>query len=130
MPFKRYIEIGRVCVCNYGSDYGKLVVIVDVIDQQRVLVDAPDMVRGSYSVKRLALTDLVIEIQRIPKKTALVKALEASGTIAKFAASSWGQKIAIQKARKNLTDFDRFKVMVARVKKSAIMKREVAKARK
>jgi hypothetical protein len=45
----------------------------------QVLVDAPDMVRVSYSVKRLALTDLVIEIQRIPKKTALVKALEASG---------------------------------------------------
>jgi large subunit ribosomal protein L14e len=53
-----------------------------------------------------------------------------AGTIAKFASSSWGQKIAIQKARKSLTDFDRFKVMVARVKKSAIMKREVAKARK
>jgi ribosomal protein L14E/L6E/L27E len=38
MPFKRYIEIGRVCVCNYGSDYGKLVVIVDVVDQQRVCI--------------------------------------------------------------------------------------------
>ena len=35
-PFKRYVEIGRVALVNYGKDYGKLVVIVDVIDQNRV----------------------------------------------------------------------------------------------
>lgn len=31
------MEIGRVALVNYGKDYGKLVVIVDVIDQNRVL---------------------------------------------------------------------------------------------
>lgn len=36
-PFKRYVEIGRVALVNYGKDYGKLVVIVDVIDQNRVI---------------------------------------------------------------------------------------------
>ena len=35
-PFKRYVEIGRVALVNYGKEYGKLVVIVDVIDQNRV----------------------------------------------------------------------------------------------
>ncbi|GAU43010.1 hypothetical protein TSUD_28290 [Trifolium subterraneum] len=35
MPFKRFVEIGRVALVNYGEDYGKLVVIVDVIDQTR-----------------------------------------------------------------------------------------------
>mmetsp|Transcript_299 Transcript_299/g.685 ORF Transcript_299/g.685 Transcript_299/m.685 type:complete len:131 (-) Transcript_299:132-524(-) len=130
MPFKRYVEIGRIAVVNYGEDYGKLVVIVDVVDQQRVLADAPDMVRGIHSLKRLALTDLKVDIQRLPKKTALVKALEAAGTVEKFSSSSWGKKITTQKTRKSLNDFDRFKVMVARVKKSAIMKRALAKARK
>ena len=130
MPFNRYVEIGRVAVVNYGADYGKLVVIVDVVDQQRVLVDAPDMVRCIHSLKRLALTDFKLNIQRIPKKTALVKALEEAGTFAKFNASSWGKKITTQATRKSLTDFDRFKVMVARVKRSAIMKRALAKARK
>ena len=48
----------------------------------------------------------------------------------KFAASSWGKKIAKQAAKKNLNDFDRFKVMVARVKKSSILKREIAKVKK
>ncbi|QCD98981.1 large subunit ribosomal protein L14e [Vigna unguiculata] len=36
MIFKRYIEIGRVAQINYGKDYGRLVVIVDVIGQNRV----------------------------------------------------------------------------------------------
>lgn len=36
MPFKRYVEIGRVAMVNFGEDYGKLVVISDVVDQNRV----------------------------------------------------------------------------------------------
>ncbi|KAJ0986926.1 hypothetical protein J5N97_005282 [Dioscorea zingiberensis] len=37
MPFKRYGELGRVALVNYGKDYGKLVVIVDVVDQNRLV---------------------------------------------------------------------------------------------
>ncbi|KAM3338014.1 hypothetical protein P3S68_032340 [Capsicum galapagoense] len=29
MPFKRFVEIRRVELVNYGKDYGKLAVIVD-----------------------------------------------------------------------------------------------------
>ncbi|PHU22268.1 60S ribosomal protein L14-1 [Capsicum chinense] len=29
MPFKRFVEIGRVALVNYGKDYGKLAVIVN-----------------------------------------------------------------------------------------------------
>lgn len=36
MPFKRTIEIGRVAMVNYGADYGKLVVISDVVDHNKV----------------------------------------------------------------------------------------------
>ena len=36
MPFRRYVEIGRIAVINYGEEYGKLVVISDVVDQNRV----------------------------------------------------------------------------------------------
>ena len=38
MPFSRYVEIGRVALVSYGSEYGKLVVIVDVVDQNRVSI--------------------------------------------------------------------------------------------
>lgn len=36
MPFKRTVEIGRVAMVNYGSDYGKLYVISDVLDLNKV----------------------------------------------------------------------------------------------
>lgn len=32
----RFVEIGRVAYISYGPDAGKLAVIVDVIDQNRV----------------------------------------------------------------------------------------------
>ncbi|KAK3279593.1 60S ribosomal protein L14, variant 2 [Cymbomonas tetramitiformis] len=125
MPFKRNVEIGRVALCNYGTDYGKLVVIVDVIDLNRVLVDREDMVRHVMNLKRLSLTDIVIDITRSPKKTALKSAIEAADVYAKFAASSWGKKLAVQAARKSLSDFDRFKVSVARSTRSAIVKKAI-----
>ncbi len=36
MPFQRYVEVGRVVIINYGKEYGKLYVITDVVDQNRV----------------------------------------------------------------------------------------------
>lgn len=34
--FKRFVEIGRVAYVSFGPNAGKLVAIVDVIDQNRV----------------------------------------------------------------------------------------------
>ena len=36
MPFDRYVEIGRVALVNFGPEAGKLVVITDVVDANRV----------------------------------------------------------------------------------------------
>ena len=42
MPFKKFVEIGRVAVLNgEGPNKGKIAAIVNVIDQNRVLVDGP-----------------------------------------------------------------------------------------
>lgn len=35
------MEIGRVALVNYGKEYGRLVVIVDVVDQNRVRLLSP-----------------------------------------------------------------------------------------
>ena len=34
-PFRRYVQIGRVCQVSFGPDYGKLCVIIDVLDAVR-----------------------------------------------------------------------------------------------
>ncbi|KAL8104884.1 large ribosomal subunit protein eL14-like [Apium graveolens] len=130
MPFKRYVEIGRVALVNYGKDYGKLVVIVDVIDQNRALVDSPDMVRSQINFKRLTLTDITIDIKRTPKKKELIKAMEAADVKNKWENSSWGRKLIVKKRREALTDFDRFKLMLAKIKKASLVREELAKLKK
>lgn len=39
-PFRRYVSIGRVALVNLAEDplYGKLVAIVDLVDQNRVRI--------------------------------------------------------------------------------------------
>jgi Ribosomal protein L14 len=44
-------------------------------------VDAPDMVRCQINFKRLALTDIKIDIPKTPKKKTLVAAMEAAGVM-------------------------------------------------
>ncbi len=119
-----------MALVNYGPQYGKLVVIVDVIDQNRALIDAPDMVRTSINFKRLSLTDITISISRNPKKKDLAKAVEEGEVYSKWESSAWGRKLAVRTRRASLNDFDRFKVMVARIKKSSIVRRELGKLRK
>ena len=64
MSFCRYVEIGRVCLITYGPDAGKLATIVDVMDNNRVLVDGPQPLTGVHrhavNVKRIQLTDIKI----------------------------------------------------------------------
>lgn len=54
--------------------------ILTNIEYGQALVDAPDMVRGQMNFKRLSLTDIKIDIPRIPKKKTLIAAMEAADT--------------------------------------------------
>ncbi|KAK7813829.1 large ribosomal subunit protein eL14z [Quercus suber] len=130
MPFRRFVEIGRVALVNYGKEYGRLVVIVDIVDQNRALVDAPDMVRTQMNLKRLSLTDIKIDIKRVPKKKTLVEAMEFADVKNKWESSSWGRKLIVQKRRASLNDFDRFKIMLAKIKRAGIVRQELAKLKK
>ena len=60
------------------------------------------------------------------KKKVLKKALQESEILEKFAASGWGKKLQSQADKANMTDFDRYKAMLAKKKKNA----EVAKVLK
>ena len=44
----------------------------------------------------------------------------------KFNKSAWGQKLARSAKRANLSDFERFQVMVLKKKRNTTIKREVA----
>lgn len=125
MVFNRFVEVGRVVLINYGPEAGKLATIVDIIDQNKCLVDGPQDVTGvsrqTVSYSRISLTDLTVNIQRGARAKTLKKALTDDDTLATWEASSWAKKLSTKKKRANLSDFDRFKVMVARKQKSRIV---------
>eukprot|EP01026_Neomeris_dumetosa_P049560 TRINITY_DN4328_c1_g3_i1.p4 TRINITY_DN4328_c1_g3~~TRINITY_DN4328_c1_g3_i1.p4 ORF type:complete len:133 (-),score=27.74 TRINITY_DN4328_c1_g3_i1:294-692(-) len=130
MPFKRYVEIGRVALINYGDEYGKLVVISDVVDQNRALIDLPDEQRRVINFKRLSLTDFKIDIPRLAKKKVLREAYEGAEIEQKFAETAWGKKLASQRAKKEMNDFDRYKAMVEKKKKAKLIRKAFEQLKK
>uniref|UniRef100_A0A3Q2E3K0 60S ribosomal protein L14 n=1 Tax=Cyprinodon variegatus TaxID=28743 RepID=A0A3Q2E3K0_CYPVA len=59
MLHSRFVEIGRVAYISFGPHAGKLVAIIDVIDQNRALVDGPctGVKRQAMPFKCMQLTD-------------------------------------------------------------------------
>ena len=132
MVFTRFVEIGRVCMVNYGPDAGKLCVIVNVLDPNRALVDGPltGVARQKMTFKRLTLTDMVVSIQHGARQASIVKALKEGDVLNKFKASALGKKLAVKKARADTTDFGRFKLMVARKTKSRAVRTQLSALKK
>jgi large subunit ribosomal protein L14e len=131
MPvFKRYVEVGRVVLINCGPENGKLATIVDIVDQNKCLVDGPFEVTGVnrqvISYTHIALTDLTVKVQRNARQKTLVKAWKEGDVMAKWEATSWAKKLSSKKKRASLSDFDRFKVMVAKKQKAAIIAKKMA----
>jgi large subunit ribosomal protein L14e len=130
MVYKRFVECGRVVLVNYGPDKGKLATIVDVVDQNKCLIDGPasitGVVRQVIAYKRISLTDFVVKIERKSSADEIKAAWEDAEVLSKWEASSWAKKLAAKKKRASLNDFDRFKVMVAKKQKSAIIAKKMA----
>merc|ERR1719469_946735 len=130
MGFKRFVEVGRVVLINYGPEEGKLATIVDIVDQNKCLIDGPAEITGVgrqvISFTRISLTDLVAKIDRNAKAKAVKAAWEEGEVLSKWDNSSWAKKLSSKKKRANLNDFERFKVMVARKQKSAIIAKKMA----
>ena len=129
----KLVEVGRIVHVRSGPFDGKLATIVEIIDQSRVsglrtvepidlyiqvLVDGPSSKEGAVVPRQavhlnaLSLTPFVIP--QLPKAagTGAVKKLWEKHEIdSKWAESSWAKKREQQDRRKNLSDFERFKVM-------------------
>lgn len=128
MVFKRFVEVGRVVLINYGPDKGKLATIIDIVDQNKCLIDGPNtgVIRQVIPYTRIALTDLTVKIQRNARQKTITKAWEADDTMNKWESSSWAKKLSSKKKRASMNDFDRFKCMVARKQKSEIIAKKMA----
>jgi large subunit ribosomal protein L14e len=119
-----------VVLINYGPLEGKLATVIDIVDQNKCLIDGPTPITGVdrqvISFTRIALTDYVVKIQRNARQKTLIKAWEEGNIMELWDHSSWAKKLASKKVRANLSDFDRFKVMVAKKQKAAIIAKHMA----
>jgi len=130
----KLVEVGRVLLIRKGPYTGKLAVIVEIIDHKRVLIDGPSaqedkiVPRQSLALAHASLTPFVIP--KLPRAagTGPVKRLWEKAEIdSKWAQSSFAKKTQQAERRKNLTDFERFKVM--RLKKQARYETQKAHAK-
>jgi len=126
MTFTRFVEVGRVVLVNYGPDAGKLATVVDIVDGKRVLIDGPQEITGVHrqviSTKRVHLTSIVASgLKRGATQKSLKAAWKDQSVLAKWGETAWAKKVDARKKRAALSDFDRFKLMVAKKQRSKLI---------
>ncbi|KAI7545027.1 hypothetical protein KC343_g16084 [Hortaea werneckii] len=117
----RLVERGRVVLFKKGQYAGKLAAIAQIIDHRRVLVegfssDASKVVpRHAAPLSYVTLTGIVIpKVPLAVGHTALQKLWNNEKVEEKWANSKTAQTSAKLMRRRQLNDFERFKVMVLR----------------
>ncbi|KAG7296182.1 hypothetical protein JYU34_021283 [Plutella xylostella] len=120
MPFARYVQPGRVALVADGPLKGKLVSIVDVIDQTRALVDGPGsgVPRQQIRLNQLHLTKFRLSYPFTAPTRVVRKAWTDAKLNEKWVESQWATKLANKEKRAQMTDYDRFKLSAARVKRN------------
>ena len=121
---------------EFGDNAGKLVTIVDVIDQNRALVDGTPVgvPRQAVQFKRLRLTKFCLPLSHGASSTVVKKLYAAEDIDNKFAATALAKRLQQRelvyyiienniyialfyfsyKQKSTLTDFDRFKLYKAK----------------
>ena len=129
MPFKKFVEIGRAVYINYGKDQGKCAIILDIVNEKRVLIEGPetDVERQVIPVRRLTLTKFKVPILKNQRTGVVKKAIQKFKLQEKWSQTGAGKKLSNKTKRANLSDFDRFKVMLL---KKRLNKTVVARAHK
>lgn len=121
----RYVELGRIVLINNKE----LATIVEIIDQKRVLIDGPKIQRQSIALKKVVLTNIVLEkVPRGARTGTISKKWAAADIDAKWAETAWAKKLAAKTRRSQLTDFERFQVVVLKKERRSVVRKAVAKA--
>ncbi|KAI1914006.1 hypothetical protein LOZ53_000523 [Ophidiomyces ophidiicola] len=114
----KLVEVGRVLLIRNGPYTGKLAVIAEIIDHKRVLVDGPSgqenkvVPRHALPLAQVTLTPFTIpKLPRAAGTGPIKKLWEKAEIDEKWAQSGYAKKREQQERRRNLTDFERFKVM-------------------
>jgi|UniRef100_A0A914PEF5 large subunit ribosomal protein L14e len=132
MIFTKFVEIGRVVYISKGKNEGKLAVITNVVDGNKVLVDGPStgVPRSVRNFKDLQLTKFKVPVRVGQRTGGVKKAFDEAGIISKWNESSWAKGIQKRTLRAGLNDFERFKVLRVKQLRNRIIRAEAGKLRK
>lgn len=82
----------------------------------QALIDGPctNVCRKALNFKHLSLTDFKVKVGPSAKSGPVKKAFEKGEILEKWEKTAWAKKLVTKKKRTTLTDFDRFKLKVAK----------------
>ncbi|KAI5948821.1 hypothetical protein KGF57_005219 [Candida theae] len=121
----RFVEVGRIVLV----DNKNLATIVEIIDQKRALIDGPKVPRQAISFAKVTLTPIVLpNLPRGARTATVQKKWAASEVDSKWASSAWAKKLATKEKRSQLSDFERFQVLVLKKQRRYATKKALAKA--
>lgn len=86
--------------------------------------------RQQLPIRWLSLTDFKIDIARSTNSKLVKETLEKSGVVEAFKKTTWAKKVAAREAKKSMTDFDRFRFMIAKKRVNHAINTEVKKVKK
>lgn len=130
MPYQLFVEIGRVVRIARGPDAGKIAVIVNVIDQNRALIDGPitGINRQGFRLKDLYLTKYMVEgLTHKSNRAEVTQAMKDAKIVEQWEEDPANLKMKKMKARREMGDFDRFKLRAAKSKRNKILYEMVEK---
>ena len=120
-----------MALITYGPCSGKMCTIIDIVDQKKVVVDGPKEITGVHRhmmpIKRLSLTDIKTKIPRGAREKTLKLALNRDEVLKKWSETNWARKLKAKEVRAKMTDFERFKLMVAKKNRSKIVRKTLFK---
>ena len=83
------IEVGRVCVKEFGREAGKKCVIIDIMDKSFVLVTGPKKVSGvrrrRTNINHIEPTQVKLDVTRGASDEEITSVLEAAGMLEEMA---------------------------------------------
>ena len=101
------------------------------LNARQAIIDGPTtgVPRQSFPYRHLTLTPFVLtKLPRAAGTGVIRKQLEKEGTVEKWNKSSWAQKRAAVEQRRQLNDFQRFAVMLAKKQRRDTVRKAVKKA--
>ena len=96
------------------------------------MIDGPttNVPRQSYRLKHLTLTPIrLTKLPRAARSGIVKKQMDKEAVVEKWNKSAWAIKRSATEQRKNLNDFARFKVMLAKKQRRDIVRKSLSKVK-